>query len=611
MMILRFLALIVIFLASCGRDAGPSIEKRAASLLPDAPDSAIRVINGYFDKVGRESIPDRRLMVLHILRQRSFESMGDMDSVLEESFRIMQIARRIDDSLAFALSLLPLRGEFDESKFKYLEDNFVLAIGILSRRQLHREQAMLMSTHAAMLNNIGKYDESQGVAIAAISLPGSNERDSLRAHLYLTIANNYMGGNSNAKAFQFFRQALSLSRSLRDSVLLPGILLDMGILHYDIGSDSARDYYMEALRSIPTAGGKLQRMKILYNIAVEDFKEDRDREALAGFRNLLADSRADGMKMGEAVAYKALGFYHEANGRPDSAVYYLQCAVRMADSIQQPFLKIQSLIELEKAYRTNGDDEEAFRQHKVTDGIKDSMFSVDKEKMIHGLEMHFDTERKELEVENLRKSLDIRQGWMMFMGLLSVALAAVLWLARQRNRLWKERYNSYTVLMEQYKAERLAELAGESDHSAEPLARAGIPPSSDAKSVRTPAPPNPIYVELQHLFQVKKVFKDPKINIEDVAQWLNVSSRQISSAIRDREGLSFSQYVNRNRIREARRMIEDPDKAQLKLEAIGEMVGLPNRSYFQKVFESIVGVTPGHYRRSFLADAETVEVGQD
>jgi YesN/AraC family two-component response regulator len=72
--------------------------------------------------------------------------------------------------------------------------------------------------------------------------------------------------------------------------------------------------------------------------------------------------------------------------------------------------------------------------------------------------------------------------------------------------------------------------------------------------------------------------------------------------LREREDVTFSQYVNNFRIREARKIMEDPASESLKLEVIGQRVGIPNRTYFQRVFESIVGVPPGHYRRHIRRD---------
>jgi AraC-like DNA-binding protein len=149
--------------------------------------------------------------------------------------------------------------------------------------------------------------------------------------------------------------------------------------------------------------------------------------------------------------------------------------------------------------------------------------------------------------------------------------------------------------MEKYKAERSAK-----DAIVQETAVPVDAPSRTTQPVKRnqKAQANPTYVEIQHLFKSKSVYKDPKLRIEDVAQWLNVSPRQISAALKEREGVTFNQYVNNHRIDAARSIMEDPETASLKLEVIADMVGIPNRTYFQKVFESTVGVTPGFYRRN-------------
>ena len=583
------------FFLSCRSRINSTEDQALPDLTQSDPDLAVSRLDSLLLRSPKTSLTEERRLQLRQWRQMAFDKLGNTDSVFEEALRIQSLARHLDDSLAYARALLLVKGDIEESKFKYLEDVYPVAIGIFARRQMYREQLKLLSTEAALLNNLGNFEASQQLATQAIALPCRKEQDTLTAVLYQTIANNYMGMNTNDRSFDYFRNALHIARDIQDSMLQSNILLDLGILHYDVGTDSARYYYMRAMEILPAERGKLQRIKILYNISVEDFQDDRNEEALAGFRNLLAVSRQEKMPTGEAVALKALGFYHEAKGSPDSAVYFLQRSVRLADSISQPFLKIQGMIELAKAYRTAGQEEKSFALHLETDDIRDSMFSVDKKNVIHGLEMRFDTERSALEIQNLRQHLFIRKGWIIFLSILSLGAAALVWLVRQRSMLWKSRYHAYAVLMEKYKAERQAKEATEqepavpvdvSTRAAQPVKRAGKPQG------------NPTYVEIQHLFKAKAVYKDPKLRIEDVAEWLNVSPRQISATLKEREGVTFNQYVNNQRINEARRIMEDPATASLKLEVVAEMVGIPNRTYFQKVFESIVGVTPGFYRRN-------------
>lgn len=541
-------------------------------------------------------------------RQQFFVRRGQMDSVLQETYRIQQLARSMDDSLAYARALLPLTGAIDEAQFRYLDVSYPLSIAILSRRKLYQEQATLMSRYAAMLNNLGRYTESQSTALAAIQLPGTQLRDSLRAQIYQTIANNYTGINDYNKARLYFHQASDLAGKVKDSLLLSAILMDMGILQYNIGTDSANFFYDQALRSLPKNGNKLLKLKILYNASVQDYEAGKKVQALSGFRNLLNTSKAEGIGMGLGVAYKALGFYHEAYGVPDSAVYFLNKAIAVADSIQQPFLKIQSILELENAYRKQGDKDRAFQQHILSDNIEDSMYNIKNETAVQALEMQYSTQIRELENTNLKKNLNLRQSQLGIALLVCVAMLTLWWLERQRTRLMAERNASYAVLMDLYKTE----LKDKEAITDEPIIAEAEPAVDEASPVEE-IPQETIrleraYIELQHLFRIRLVYKNPVLRIEEVAAMLNVSGRQLSGIIKEREGLNFRQYVNKYRILEARRLLEDAANANLKLEVIGEMSGFSNRSHFQKVFESIVGVAPGYYRQHIL---ESTENGTD
>ena len=388
---------------SCG--SKPSLQEKQLRLSRDTSVHTLLLIDSLINEADAS---DHITLEYRQARQQFFVRRGQTDSVLQETYRIQQLARSMDDSLAYARALLPLTGEIDEAQFRYLDVTYTLSIAILSRRKLYQEQATLMSRYAGMLNNLGRYTESQSTALAAIQLPGTQIRDSLRAQIYQTIANNYTGINDYNKARLYFRQASDLAGKVKDSLLLSAILMDMGILQYNIGTDSANFFYDQALRSLPKNGNKLLKLKILYNASVQDYEAGKKVQALSGFRNLLNTSKAEGIGMGLGVAYKALGFYQVTYGVPDSGVYFLNKAIAVADSIQQPFLKIQSILELENAYRKQGDKDRAFQQHILSDNIEDSMYNIKNETAVQALEMQYSTQIRELENTNLKKNLNLR-----------------------------------------------------------------------------------------------------------------------------------------------------------------------------------------------------------
>lgn len=159
---IRLPVVLIFFLFACQSKQDMSNKSRLMAQLPKDPAAAITMVDSLLLQNASVKASDRRVLELRNVRQHYFVMLADMDSVLEEAIRIQQIARRLDDSVAFAAALLPLRGTMDEAKFKYLEDSYPLSIGIFSRRNLYPEQATLQANYAAMLGNLGLFPNPNG-----------------------------------------------------------------------------------------------------------------------------------------------------------------------------------------------------------------------------------------------------------------------------------------------------------------------------------------------------------------------------------------------------------------------------------------------------------------
>lgn len=88
------------------------------------------------------------------------------------------------------------------------------------------------------------------------------------------------------------------------------------------------------------------------------------------------------------------------------------------------------------------------------------------------------------------------------------------------------------------------------------------------------------------------------VTLEQAGRIMGIPSRQISIAINQIYGGSFSQYLNGCRVKEAQRLLVDqPDLpiTMLMLEA-----GFATKSNFNKEFQRVTGLSPGEYRKRAL-----------
>lgn len=87
------------------------------------------------------------------------------------------------------------------------------------------------------------------------------------------------------------------------------------------------------------------------------------------------------------------------------------------------------------------------------------------------------------------------------------------------------------------------------------------------------------------------------ITLSDVAEKVFVHPSHLSRQFNQSMGISFRDYLNRLRIKKARHLLLDPSKT---VSSICFEIGYSDKSYFNKVFKAIEGITPGRYREQNL-----------
>ena len=68
----------------------------------------------------------------------------------------------------------------------------------------------------------------------------------------------------------------------------------------------------------------------------------------------------------------------------------------------------------------------------------------------------------------------------------------------------------------------------------------------------------------------------------------------LSNLFKKETGISFSDYVNLQRIKKAQELLTE---THLRTYQIAQQVGFQDESYFSRVFKKIVGMRPGEYRK--------------
>jgi AraC-like DNA-binding protein len=90
-------------------------------------------------------------------------------------------------------------------------------------------------------------------------------------------------------------------------------------------------------------------------------------------------------------------------------------------------------------------------------------------------------------------------------------------------------------------------------------------------------------------------FQNNNLSIEIVSGVTGINQRRIASTIVKTFGCNFKTYVNQIRINESKRLLKE---SELNIGEIAFKVGFNNQSHFNRVFKSIIGISPSEFKET-------------
>jgi len=105
--------------------------------------------------------------------------------------------------------------------------------------------------------------------------------------------------------------------------------------------------------------------------------------------------------------------------------------------------------------------------------------------------------------------------------------------------------------------------------------------------------------EIEHYIVKQEAFKDAGLNLVQVAGKLSVSPHKLSALFNNIYGLSFVDFVNRQRILYIQQQMAGKEAMHhYTIEALAKNCGFASRSAFYSAFKKITGTSPAQYRNS-------------
>ena len=101
---------------------------------------------------------------------------------------------------------------------------------------------------------------------------------------------------------------------------------------------------------------------------------------------------------------------------------------------------------------------------------------------------------------------------------------------------------------------------------------------------------------LEQLMVDDKLFQNEDLNLNTLAEQADLSPHQLSELINTHFQCSFSSYVKKHRIQEAKKLLLDNPTSSIL--TISLMIGFKSQSNFYTSFKEITGISPGKFRKN-------------
>lgn len=98
----------------------------------------------------------------------------------------------------------------------------------------------------------------------------------------------------------------------------------------------------------------------------------------------------------------------------------------------------------------------------------------------------------------------------------------------------------------------------------------------------------------------REIFND-ELSLEKISEFVGVHPGYLSKVFKEAVGMIIPEYINRKKIEDSKYFLLHTNSC---LSEITQILGYCNQSYYTSLFKKYVGMTPGHYKSSFLSKAQ-------
>lgn len=103
------------------------------------------------------------------------------------------------------------------------------------------------------------------------------------------------------------------------------------------------------------------------------------------------------------------------------------------------------------------------------------------------------------------------------------------------------------------------------------------------------------------MMESEKCFLDPELGLPALAERMNLSSHELSYVLNNGFGATFFDFVNRYRVEEAKKLLQDDRHRHLSMVGIAYEAGFNSKTTFNTTFKKMTGQSPTSFKKTTAA----------
>lgn len=341
-----------------------------------------------------------------------YDAQGDAEKAQQYNFKALKVYKAIGDKKEIGQCYLNIGATYAESnKYHKAFDYYIKSLDIFSKIQ---DKNLMITTYnniGVIYNRLGNYLESLKYFYKALRVAEKINNETIIASCYQNIGNTQANLANYSLARKYFHKALKNYKKLkrtRDVASIYSLIAET----YDMQSkyDKGLTYYLKVLE----VSNKINDIQLKVHIYIPLSSNYMDTGKYQQAKKYLMEGleickNNQSAFMHELILiYMYLGKLNYYLEEFNISKQHLLKGLRLADEIQSIHLKKNILEILTPVEEGLKNYKEAYENHKLFKEISDSLFNKEKSKQLIGLEIQYETEKKEQRIKDLEQKTKIK-----------------------------------------------------------------------------------------------------------------------------------------------------------------------------------------------------------